>query len=440
MPENTDPSIIVEKTLDPAENNSDVARKLAEQDQTLKPSKPEALLDAGSALDALLTEKQKPKVDEAPVVPPPEKPAEKAPADTATPPPPVEDPHKKRAEELFKDSPALPPGASPKSSEAFSAVKIKAAQEISAREQQLADLQKKNKELEEKLKTTVPEALTKELEDLRQFRSRLDIEADPKFKEFDSAVERTREFIYSQLKQSPAVTEEVIAAIKKHGGPENVNLDKLFEAIKDPAIRRVVDSAVMDIEKTKFNKEETIKAAKANVQSYVAERQKQFEQLSTSHAEQTKAKLDPYLQNLEWMKPREIPTGADEATKKSAEEHNAFVVQTSQGLQAALQDDTPEMRAILLTGMAQLLNLQRVHEGMAAENKTLKAEVAKLTEQVNKFKTGSTTRLRENAAAPGAGGTPEPKPADMVNMRPSDALDAIAKSISEQRAKAAAGT
>lgn len=447
MPEEIPPTTT---PLDPSKNNEDVARKLVDQDTSLKPSSAEELKDAGTALDALMKAKDTPvpPVEDKPEDKGQTPPVESKPGDEPPPKPkpveapvvPVEDPAKKRAEELFKDSPSLPQGASPKSAEAFAAVKIKAAQEISAREQKLAEAEKKNKELEDKLKTPVPEALTKELESLREFRARLDIEADPKFKEFDTAISQTREFIYAQLKGNPAVTDETIESIKKYGGPENVNLDKLFASLKDPALQRIVDSAITDIEKAKFNKQEAIKSAKANIASYVSERQKEWEQSASSFANQTRAHLTQYSSKLEWLKPKMVPDGADASAKKAVESHNEFVAATNKSLEEAISDDSAEMRAILITGMAQLLYTQRIQEATSAENKSLKAEVAKLTEMVNKFKTGSTTRLRENNTAPGSGSIPAAKPADMLNVRPADALDEIAKQVAEARAaKAAAG-
>lgn len=434
MPEENKP------LADPAKNNAEVANTLNTQDATLKPTPPEELKHAGDALDAILKEKEAAAAADPPAVEPkppgdatpPAKPEDATPP--AAPVVPAEDPHKKKAEELFKDSPSLPQGASPKSAEAFAAVKIKAAQEISAREQRLADLEKKNKELEDRLKNPIPENVTKELEDLRQFRARLDIEADPKFKEFESSISKTREFIYAQLLTHPAIKEDTIEAIKKYGGPENVNFAKIFEAIKDPSLQRTIEHALTDIEKAKFSKAEAVKAAKANVSGYVSERQKEWENGRQLFAAETREHLTKYVGKLEWLKPKTVPNGADAAAKKEAEDYNEFVKTTNQMLEDSIVDDSADTRAVLLTGMAQLIYTQRVHEATVAERDALKAEVAKLTETIEKFKKGSTTRLREGAAPPGGGTIPANKPGDQLNVRPADALDAIAKKISDERA------
>jgi hypothetical protein len=427
---------------DPAQNNADVAKKLADQDQSLKPSPPAELQATDAALDALAKEAEakakeaaaapEPKADAPPVTPDPAKPD--APV---TPVAPVEDPAKKRAEELFKDSPSLPTNASPRSSEAFSAVKIKAAQEVSKLESALAERDKKLAEMEAKLKDPVPPELAKEVEDLRQFRARLDVEADPKFKEFDKSIAQTQEFIYDQLRKNPAITEDTIAAIKKYGGPENVNLDKVFEAAKDPALKRIVDSAITDIEKAKFNKAEAIKSVKANIDQYIQERQKANEKSATMHTEATKQELNKIIPKLEWLQPKAIDEKADAETKKSLEAHNSFVSETNKSLESALHDDSPEMRAIMLTGMAQLLYLQRVHEAALAKSAALEKQVGELTKQIDGYKKASTSRLRESGAPPTPSSVPGVKPIDPFNTRAVDALDRIRDQVVEAHTKAA---
>lgn len=429
------------------DQNAEVARKVADQDITGKSMAPEETKAAGDALDNLLQEAEKAAAEAAPVVEkpaegvtPPAKPAETPPAKPADATP-VEDPNKKRAEELFKDSPALPANASPKSAEAFSAVKIKAAQEISAREAQLETLKRELADIKKKLENPVPEQVTKELEDLRAFRTRLDIEADPKFQEFDKVISTTREFIYAQLKNSPAITNDIIEQIKKYGGPENVNMEKLFESIKDPSLKRIVDGALTDIEKAKFSKQEAIKFAKQNVDSYVKERQENWKQAATSHTTAAATKLNEIKAKLEYLKEQTVDDKADDATKKSVEARNKFAKETNETLEAALQDDSPEMRAIMLAGMAQLLYLQRVHEATLAsvsEKDKVIAErdktIGELNEKLAKIRASSTSRLREGGAAPGARVDLSKKP-DFTKPA-SEALDELAQKYTEAHAAA----
>lgn len=440
----------LEQVANNAEKNADVAAKLANQDQTLKNTPAEALADTSDALDALVTTKasekkaaagkldDKPadKVDDKPAV----KPDDSKPPVTAAPDPVVEA-HKKRADELFKDSPSLPSNASPKSTEAFSSVKIRAAQEISTREAEIDKLKKEKAELEAKLKDPIPSEVTKELEDHRTWRAKLDIETDPKFKVFDKTVADAHEFIYAQLRKSPAVTTEVIDKIKSHGGPENVQLEKIFEAVKDPTIQRLVESKITDIEMAKFAKEQAIKSAKENVNQYLTERQKAWEQAATAHNTATKTELDKLINQVEWMKEKPLTGNDDE--KKTAESHNALIKQIQEGLAEGLNDDTPEMRAIMLAGMANLIYLQKLRESekvaMKAEqdaHEATKKALAEATASLEKLKKASTSRLRESAAPPG-GKLPETKK-DFDFRKPGDALDDIAKQIVEERNRVSA--
>jgi hypothetical protein len=440
-----------------AEHNAEIAAKVAAQDAAGQSLAPAASPDTSVALDDLLkaaNEKKAADAEAALEVEPkpgdePKPDGDPKPGDepkagdeppvkpAATPPvtPPKDDAAEKRAAELFKDSPGLPAGASPKSSEAFLSVKTRAAQEISKLEQQLADLTKANSEFSEKLKNPVPAEVTKELEDLRQFRARLDVDLDPKFKEYDKAVTSAQDFIYSQLKKSPAVTDETIAQIKKYGGPENVNMTKIFEVIKDPTIQRLVETKIADIEQQKFNKEQAIKSVKENIGQYLSEREQSFKQSAVSHTTATKTELNQLLPKVEWLTEKTAPAGADDATVKSVKEHNEFVATTRKQLDEALADDSPQMRAIMLVGMAQLFNLQKVNAAQKVGMESLQKKLDDANKLIERLK--SPSRSRESGAPTNR---PEPvKTKDNFNISAGDSLDSLRKQVIETRQKAAAG-
>lgn len=443
--------------VDLGKQNASIAQKLINQDNLV--NAPAETGPASEALDKLAAEASKkagseippgavaPKETTPPEITPDDK--QKSSDDKGTPPPVVDDEAKKKADakaaeeaaaresadKMFKDSPQLPPGSSPKASEAFSSIKIKAAQEISAREAELETLRKEKAALEEKLKTPIPPEVETELNDHRAWRAKLDVEHDPKFKTFDKTVTAAQEFIYAQLQKSPKVTPAIIEEIKKFGGPENVNLGKLFESIQDPVMQRMVEAKVSDIEMAKFQKEQALKTVKDNIQQYMTERRKQFESSINAHTIETQKRTEPMLKQLDWFAEKPIDPKADEATRKAAEEHNQFISETKAQLAGALKDDSAQMRAILLVGMAQLFNLQRTSaadkkalESITKERDELKAKWDKVKE--------SSTRLRETAAP--SGGIPTPKPKDNFNTHASTALDDIAKQVMQERAAKAA--
>lgn len=442
MADNTTPTPKPGEMIDPAKHNAEIAAKVAQQDISGKSTVTGEFGEATDALDKLAAQ-VKPK--EAPPVEP-AKPA-KPDVTTAAPVPDPEAVKKaaeeakrsaeelKRADEFFKDSPKLPPNASPKSSEAFSSIKLKAAQEISAREQ---EIEKLKKQIEDAKKPS-PEILEKEkeLEDLRLWRAKVDVEYDPKFKGHDKGIEQQREFIYAQLSKNTAFTPEIIEQIKKYGGPDMVNMSKLFELAKDPTLQRLVESKLADIEMAKYNKDQAIKAAKENISQYIKEREEAQTKAVTAHAQAVTAHLSQYLDKLEWYSERQLPKDADEATKKEIESHNEFIKTLKPQVMEAISDNTPEMKAVLVTGMAQLFKLQREVPALKTELEATKKSLAEITAKWEAVKNSSRSRLNESAAP--SGGITPPKADVDVNTRASDALDTLAKQVMEKRAQAAAG-
>jgi hypothetical protein len=444
--ENITPEKGAEGFTDAEKHNAEAAQKLADQNKP-KLTTAEDLADTGGALDKLAAEKQKPA--EEVVVELDDEAKKKAEADAKA----VEEKSAadkaasdareadlKKADEFFKDSPALPPNASPKSSEAFSHVKIKAAQEISAREAKIVELEKKVKESDEKLKNPVPPETEAELKELREWRAKLDVDADPKFKEFDKTITASHDFIYAQLKKSPAVTDKVIEEIKKYGGPENVNMTKLFESIKDPTMQRLVEAKISDIEMAKFNKEQAIKAAKENIGQYVSERQKASTEAATAHNKSTAKYLEQlHTQTLSWLEEKPADPKADDAGKKVIEEHNKFVKETKESMAAALSDDSAEMRAIMIAGMAQLFHTRRDRDALKAQLDAkvpaLEKTVKELEEKLARFKQSSVSRLRETGA-PADGKLPKSDKEPDIFKPATQALDDIARQIREEKAAA----
>ena len=419
---------------DPAANNAAVARKVAAQDIAGQPTATGEFGDAQSALDKLAAAVAPPKPEDAP--PKPEDAPPKPDVVRLEPDPAVEaaklkaDEELKQAEEFFKDAPKLPPNASPKSSEAFSSIKIKAAQEISARESQIMELQKR---LEAAGKPT-PEQLTKEkeVEELRQWRAKLDVEYDPKFKEFDKSIAQQREFIYAQLLANPQMKPEVIEQIKKFGGPEKVNMVKIFDAMKDPITQRIVESKLADIQMAMFQKDAAIKTARENLGQYLESKQKEGATVQIARAQEVQSKLEEHLGKLTWFAEKTAPANADEETKKEITEHNEFLTKIKGEIGAVVQDDSPETRAVLLTAAAQLFYLQRRVPGLEAKLAASEKALAETTAKWEAVKASGRSRLHESSAP--AGGITQPKAGADVNLRAGDALDAIAKQVMEEQA------
>lgn len=343
---------------------------------------------------------------------------------------------KAKADELFKDTPSLPQGASPKSAEAFATVKIRAAQEISAREQKIAALEAEKKELEAKVSQAgkLPPEVESEVKTLREWRAKLDIEVDPKFKENEKTIANATEFIYAQLRKSPKVDDAVITEIKKHGGPHKVKLETVFAAIADPTMQRIVESRIADIINLEYNQDQAKLAAKANVAEYMAARQKEVESSAAQHNVDTENHLKQYLPKVEFIQQRQVPAGADEATKKSIEAHNKTATEINQHIQEATKDDSPEMRAVMILGMGKLLYLQPRFEAAKTRIADLEKQLKDATDKIASFKNASVSRLRESAVPPG-GKLPDAEKKATVHTRAGDALDEIMAQVQAENAR-----
>lgn len=425
----------------PAEGFPDVAKANAETIAKLESqgadSLPQENLDTGSALDALRTTKE---TEAAPVEGEDSTVVIEKKTDAA---PPVVDEavakveaDKKAAEEaagneLFKGI-ELPPKASPRSAEAFASIKIKAAQEIAKRDEELAAVKAKLEEAAKVTANPVTPELEKEITELREFRAKFDIEADPKFKEFDRKAAGAVDFIYSRLKANGVLTDENVESIKKYGGPQHVNMEKILEKITDPSLKRLIENKLTEIETAAFDKEQAIKVAKDNVQGYVAERTKENEQAGKSHNEATKAELAAMMQNMKWLAPRKVEAGAKDEEKKGVETHNAFVAELNKEIEAALADDSAKMRATLLVGTTQLLYLQRVHQAAMEKMSSLEKQLKDANDFITKYKAASGSRLRESAAPP-SGKIVELKPRLDLSTPATQHIDDLAKQIMDER-------
>lgn len=424
-----------------AEHNAEVAQKLAGQDNLAKPPSSDDFAAATDALDKLaaqvkpkdepLPENKEKKPDPGQQPPHEKKPEapQKTPEELA-----AEDAVKKRAEEMFKDSPKLPPGASPKSSEAFSSIKERAAKLLEEREQEIEKL----KAAVEAAKKPSPEiqAKEKELEDLRQWRAKMDVDADPKFREYDKTIDGHREFIYAQLRKNPLVTPETIEQIKRYGGPDAVKMDKLFEGLKDPTLQRIVESKVADIVQLQYQREQAVKAAKDNIAQYIKERQTASTREAEVSQKEVNTRLDSMLNALDWYKDRPVDPKADASAKAEAEEHNKFLAELRPQIAEAAKENTPEMRAIMITGLAQLFYLQKRVPGLEKQIADLTKERDEIKGKWEAVKQSSRSRLSESGA-PASGSIPQAKKQDIFTTRAGDALDAIAKQVMEQKAAAA---
>ncbi len=444
--------IVKPSAMDPAsieENNRSIAQKVAGQDIMGKSLTPSETEPAQSALDKLFQEKETalkaaaggkeaPDSDAPPTKPngelvepvepaaPPEKPA----VEPAAPAEPT--PEQKRAEEMFKEAPPIPKGASPKTNDAFNFVKVEAARKLMELEAQLTKANEALKAQTERRPTTEELEQEKEFKELKAWRAKVDLEFDPSFKQYDRQISEASEFVYSQLKKSPQITDEHIKLIKQYGGPHKIVMSKLFSAINDPTLQRLVEGQISEIAKIEYQKERKQEEAKQNIEQFTNERAEFWKNQATAHTMETQKQLDGLLKSLDWFAPKKAADNAEAPVKKAAEEHNAFLTELQDQIKAASTDDSPQMRAVLVAGMAQLFNLKREHAALKAESAAAVKERDELKAKFEKVKQSATTRLREGSA-PAEGVRPAaPKPVG-AHTRTGDAVDELAKQVMAER-------
>jgi hypothetical protein len=341
---------------------------------------------------------------------------------------------KKLADEIFKGAPSLPPNASVKSATAFDAIKTRAAQEIRARDQQLIEARAELEEAKAASSKPLTAEVEQELTALREFRAKLDVDLDPKFKEFDTKLAAAHAFVYAQLSRSPNITPEIVEKIKSLGGPDQVKMEPILDSVNDPVVRRLVEAKLAEAEMIRYDKGVAVDAAKKNVKEYMAAREQEMVTGGQNHTHETKQHLDGMVAKIGWLQPVPVDDKASVEDKKKAKDHNAYAAKINSEIAEALQNDTPVMRAAMITGMAQLFRLQNLHEVVAKDYTRVQKDLDQANETIKRLTSASKTRLA-TSAAPAAGIRPVAPPALNVNESAKDALQRLRK---EQLAAGAA--
>lgn len=334
------------------------------------------------------------------------------------------------------DEVSLPPGAKAKSGEAFATVKSFAREQALADARALAELKVERDALAEKAKAAgqlTPE-IAKELEELRTFRAKLDVEADPKFKEYETKVNENVELIYARLK-STGSTPEVIEAIKKMGGPGEVDWDKLVDEGKLPAsVKRYVEGKIFENEDLTERKKKALDAAKATASEYVKSKAEFSSKEVENRLAGVQKKVAELSPNIEWLSEKKPAAGAKPEEVAAVEAHNKRAADIKATMQEAIHNDTPEMKGLLVLGIAQLQRvngeLETLKASSAAEKARLEGELKTVTDKFNKVKNSSTGRI--SSSAPPAGETPAKVKVNLTE----DSSEAIDRLYKEAKAKA----
>jgi len=319
------------------------------------------------------------------------------------------------------DAPA-PAKLSPKASEAFENVKRLAKEKLAALQTERDELDKKYKELSEKSGRLDPK-VEEELKELREFRRKLDVEADPEFQKYDVESTAQADSIYGKL-LGVGVAQATVDKIKAMGGIFKVQWDPILEKIPSQA-RRFIEVKLTQLEDLKEKKAAAITAAKKNSEEFLQKRAQSTEISKKEFRDHASKTLDTMIPKLDWFVEKKPTDKSTDAEKASIVEHNKLLTDTKEAVKEAMEDDSPEMRAFLAVGLAQLMKLRVDYSSSLASHKSevekLTAELAAAKGLLEKVKRGSTNRLRDTTAttnAPNAVG-------QTINEKPADALDRL---------------
>lgn len=307
---------------------------------------------------------------------------------------------------------ALPPHAKPATTEAFAKVKLLAKQQIvklstekQALETQLKEVQSKQAEAGK-----LPEQVEKELKELRDFRQSVDIETSPKFTAFDTTITKNEEGVLKKLKEID-VSDATIEKIKSLGFA-NVDWDKFLSSTEiPPTAKRFIESKLVANDEARQNKADAIADAKKNLSTFLKEQEASKGESATARKTATENHYKEISTKVAWLKKIEPPSGIKDEDKKKIEGHNAFVEDVNNQIKEAIEDDSPEMRAILALGYAQMLRLQKevpflktTHEAekkaLQTELDTIKASLKEKEDFIAKIKKSTSMSLKSDIGDP----------------------------------------
>lgn len=346
--------------------------------------------------------------------------------------------NKAKTPDVF-DGVELPPLVRPKTGASFEKLKTLAREQVAARETALqaevakrTELEAKVKEYEAKLAdpNKLPDAVAKELEELRQLRKTVEIDADPVFKDFSNRQERNNEIIVEQL-LSAGYTKENIDEAKKIG-LNRLNWEPILAELP-PMTRRLVEARLGDNESLRVDEKRARADAKSRADSFLADRQKAQEAALGGNVEKVIAERDNLVKQFEFLKPKSAATDAKPEEKAAVEAHNKFVTETKAAMEELTKDNSPEMRGTLIAayasflhGKAQLKAMEVAAKSVADKHaeavKGYEKQIADVTAELTKIKASSTGRLRglQDAGRPAGGVIPT-----RISARPEAAIDAL---------------
>lgn len=303
------------------------------------------------------------------------------------------------------DSVKLGAHARPATTEAFTKVKELARQEIRKLREELETVRKAPP-------TTGPdEATQKELEELRNFRESLALEADPTFVErFDKRVATIDDKIYAKLKEAGA-SDADITKIKELGGVEKLDLDKLAP---DPRLRRFIETKLVEKDELQEQRKEALAKGSETRKQFLEERRKTAEAEGKQQLQERTSEFKRLSSTLDPFKPIPVPKDATPEERKNIEEANTFVTNKLKEVEQLVTGDLSAKRqAELAAGYALAHVFLMERDGLSKKTESLTKQLAEAQEKIKTFQAaGRTLRVDPRPASSATGPKTDLRSAD----------------------------
>jgi hypothetical protein len=307
-------------------------------------------------------------------------------------------------EEDALDSIKLGAHARPATTEAFTKVKELARQEIRKLREELETVRTSAKPAEP------DESTTKELEELRNFRESVALEADPTFVErFDKRLTTIDEKIYSRLKEAGA-SDADITKIKEFGGVEKLDLDKLAP---DPRLRRFIETKLVEKDEVTEQRKEAVAKGSDTRKKFLEERRQSYEQEGKKQTEERTTEFKRLATTLDPFKPIEVPKNASAEERKNIQEINTFVANKLTEVEGMVVKGSPKLQAELAAGYALAHVFLMERDGLSRKTEQLTKQLAEAQEKIKSFQdAGRTLRVDPRPTAPKTGPRTDLRSAD----------------------------
>ena len=304
------------------------------------------------------------------------------------------------------DGVSLPPGKSGQVRESFDKLKAIGRAKVKLSDEARIAAVARVAELEKQVNAGLPPEVQKELDDHRQWRAKLDIDADPEFKKFDKQVATNDSLIFDTLKTA-GMSDEQIKKVKDIGTAA-LNwapiLAKMSEEDKSLVTLKIAENrGILHVKKQAQDE------ARVNIQDYLAKRDPNSRAALTVEANELVAHSKEYLSDQEWFYKKEIPATATAEEKRVLERHNQVAGEAFDMLKEALGDRSLKMKAQLAIGTIKALQLHYKLEDAAAQIAGLEKKLVEKEDHISKVRKASATGSRstvDNKSGHASGDTP----------------------------------